>query len=398
MNNLDIKKDFPIFKIYPELVYLDSAATSQKPQVVIDAVADFYNSYNANVHRGIYKLAARSTAAYEGARERVLEFINTKSTREIVFTRNATEAINLVASSYKIENKKILISVMEHHSNIVPWQLAKDNKIEVIGLTEDFRLDIENYKLKLDEFKPDLVAIAHASNTLGTINPIKEIIKLAHNKGAKVLVDGAQAAVHQSVDVIDLDVDFYVFSGHKMLGPTGIGVLYAKEELLSNMNPFLGGGEMISKVSFDKSEWHELPWKFEAGTPNIAGAVGLGYAINYLSKIGFDKISKYEQELGSYALEKLQGIKNLTLYGPKEMKDRLAVFAFTLDGIHAHDIASMFDEENIAIRAGHHCTQPLHSEVLKVPATARASFYLYNTKDDVDRLIAGLEGIIKKFK
>jgi len=406
MSNVNnIKKDFPIFQVHPSLVYLDSAATSQKPQSVIDSISNYYTSSNANVHRGIYKLSENATTQYEGAREKIKNFINSKNTREIIFTRNATEAINLIAQTWgtlHLDNDNtILISPMEHHSNIIPWQnmcgLKSSQKVELassiqtIQMDDNFRLDLDDLKNKLLNNKVALVAVTHASNTLGTINPIKKIIQLAHEHGAFVLVDGAQAAPHIKIDVQDLDADFYVFSGHKMLGPTGIGILYAKEYILKSLPPYQSGGEMISQVNFNSSKWNDLPWKFEAGTPNIAGAIGLGNAIDYLNKIGLENIIKHEQELGAYTLDKLNNVKELTILGPKDMSNRVSAFSFTFDGFHPHDIAQVLDEENIAVRAGHHCTMPLHTEILKIPASTRASFYLYNTKEDTDKLIAGLE-------
>ncbi len=414
------KNDFPIFDTHKELVYLDSCSSSQKPQQVIDAVAGFYTSTNANVHRGIYRLSEDASALYEGTRDKVCAFLNAKSTKEVIFTSGTTEAINLVASSNcqlaTGKNKKVLITSAEHHANIVPWQLF-GYQLLVANYDSNFRINLEDYKKKLSK-GIDLVAINHVSNVLGTINPVKELIQLAHEAGAKVLIDGAQAVPHIPIDVQDLDTDFYVFSSHKMCGPTGVGVLYAKEELLKGMQPVQGGGDMIRSVSFEKFEWNDLPWKFEAGTPNIAGVVGLGSAIEYINSLrqsnilsrhpsedgdlntvmATDPIWTHEQELGEYALEKLQEVESLTLYGPKNMKDRIAVFSFTLDGIHPHDIASILDEEHIAVRAGHHCAMPLHEEIFKKPATARASFYLYNEKEDVDKLVKGLEKVVTLFK
>ena len=412
MIELDIKKDFPIFKSCPELVYLDSPATALKPQVLIDAIRHYYEDYGVSVHRGLYSLAEQATSEFDGAREKVRVFLNAQAAEEIIFVRNATEAINLVAQTWGrsniSENDLVLVSAMEHHSNIVPWQMikgvtgskeVKDVKgVEYFSLTDDYKVDIADYKKKLESGQVKLVAITHASNVLGTINPVKEMIKLAHLAGAKVLVDGAQAAAYMRIDVTDLDADFYVFSGHKMMGPMGIGVLYGKQELLEAMPPYMGGGGMITRVGEVVTEWLGLPDKFEAGTPNVAGVIGLGRAIDYLQALGFDQIEKHEQALGKYALEKLKDVKGLTLYGPKDMKDRLAIFPFSLLHIHAHDIATILSDDQIAVRAGHHCTMPLHTDVLKVSATARASFYIYNTKADVDKLVESLEKIIKKFK
>lgn len=389
-----VKKDFPLLKEHKGLVYLDSGATSQKPQQVIDAVADFYSTKNANVHRGIYSLSEDATSVYEGTRETVRAFVNAASTKEIIFTSGTTESINLVAQSLS-EIKKVLITSAEHHANIVPWQMS-DSELFVVNYDKDFRLDMDEYKKMLSE-GVDLVSITHVSNVLGTINPVKELIQLAHDAGAKVLLDGAQAVPHMKVDVQDLDADFYVFSAHKMCGPTGVGVLYAKEALLNDMTPVQGGGDMISSVSFETSNWNELPWKFEAGTPNIAGVIGLGAAIKYLEDIGFEKIAKHEQGLGEYALEKLQEVDGLAVHGPQDMQDRVAVFSFTLKGIHPHDIASVLDEEHVAIRAGHHCAMPLHEKVLTESATARASFYIYNEKEDVDKLVTEIKKVVEIF-
>ena len=404
-----VKKDFPIFEKYPGLVYLDSAATSQKPKVVIDAVKNYYEEYYSSVHRGVYELSEKSTEKYEEARAKVARFINASSPEEIIFTRNATESINLVAQTWAKNNikngERILLSEMEHHANIVPWQMLKGDvngeqvngvkDIEIIGLTEDYRLDMDDYKKKLDAGDTKLVAIIHQSNVLGTINPVKKIIELAHQAGAKVLVDGAQAVPHMKVDVQELDADFYVFSGHKMLGPTGIGVLYAKKEILAEMQPFLGGGDMIKDVSYEKTVFNVLPQKFEAGTPNIAGAIGLGAAIDYLESLGMDNVFSHELELTQYALERLGEVEDLKIIGPHNAPQpplilRGGAISFILGEAHPHDLATIFDEQQVAVRAGHHCAMPLH-KLLNLPATARASFYVYNTKEDVDRLIIAIE-------
>ncbi len=390
------KKDFPLLKSN-NLVYLDSGATAHKPQCVIDSISDFYTRKNANVHRGIYRLSEEATSEYEGAREKIRKFINAESVKEVIFTSGTTESINTIATSFaSARNNKVLISSAEHHANIVPYQI-NNCKISVVGYDSGFRFDMDDYKKKLAD-GVGLVAIVHASNVLGTINPIKEIVKLAHEAGAKVLVDGAQAVPHIPVDVRDLDVDFYAFSGHKVMGPTGIGVLYAKKDLLDKLEPARGGGDMVRQVSFEKSEWNDLPWKFEAGTPNIAGAIGLGRAVEYLLDVTYDSLIEHENELGSYALERLGRVDGLKIYGPQTMKDRISVFSFVLDKIHAHDLASVLDEQNIAIRAGHHCCMPLHETVIKQSATARASLYLYNSKEDVDALVEGLEKAITIFR
>ncbi len=400
------KNDFPLLVFDTNLAYLDSGATSQKPQCVIDAVSEFYARKNSNIHRGIYKLSENATIEYEGVREKVKRFINAESSEEIVLTSGATESINLVAGSlskyrpWSNEEEKrplrVLLSVAEHHANIIPWQL-NGCELKTVKYDSDFRLDIENYKSELSK-GVDLVAINHVSNVLGTVNPIKEIVDLAHGAGARVLVDGAQAVPHLPVNVRELGADFYVFSGHKMCGPTGTGVLYAKMELLDSMEPIIGGGDMVERVGFDVSEWTGAPWKFEPGTPNIAGIIGLGRAIDYLYDIGFDEIRKKEVEIGKYALEKISRIDGLRLYGPDTMTDRVAVFSFAFDGIHAHDIASILDERNIAVRAGHHCCMPLHDGFINQPATVRASLYIYNEKNDIDRLADGLEEVKKILK
>jgi len=393
-----IRNDFPILhqnvNNHP-LVYLDSAATSQKPQSVIETINQYYSKYNSNVHRGVHTLGTKATDAYEGAREKVKNFINAKSTKEVIFTRGTTTSINFVATSFGQVNVKegdeIVISNMEHHSNLIPWQqLAKKTgaTLKYFPLQEDGTLSLEEVRHTISE-KTKIVAITYVSNVLGTINPIKEIVEIAHSKGAVVVVDGAQSTPHLKVDVQDLDCDFYAFSGHKMCGPTGIGVLYGKEHLLEQMEPVEFGGEMIDFVELYDSTWKELPWKFEGGTPNIAGAVGLGAAIDYLESIGMDEIQHHEHQLVEYAIDKLSEIDGLTIYGPKEISKRAGVVTFNIEGVHPHDVATAVDLEGIAVRAGHHCAQPL-MKWLNVTATARASFYLYNTKEDVDRLAIGL--------
>ena len=393
-----IKNDFPILfqEVNDEpLIYLDNAATSQKPKQVIDSLVHYYEHDNANVHRGVHTLAERATSSYEASREKVRNFINAKSTKEVLFTRGTTTAINWLSRSYGDANvsagDEILISQMEHHSNIVTWQeLAKRQNATLVyvDLTDEGELDIEDFKKKLSH-KTKIVSLAHASNVLGVVNPIKELAKLVHEVGAVMVVDGAQSVPHMSVDVQEIDADFYAFSGHKMCGPTGIGVLYGKQNLLEKMEPIEFGGEMIDFVYHDHSTWTELPWKFEAGTPNIAGAIALGSAINYLTEIGMDNIHQHEQELVEYVFPKLKAIEGLTIYGPQDPKKHTGVIAFNIDGVHPHDTSTALDMEGVAVRAGHHCVQPLLT-YLGVQSTARASFYFYNTKKDADRLVEAI--------
>ena len=398
MNILEVRKQFPILQQevngHP-LVYLDSAATSQKPEPVIQVLTEYYNEYNANVHRGVHTLGTKATERYEGAREKVRQFINAKSTEEIIFTRGTTTALNMVAASYGRANieegDEIVLTYMEHHSNIIPWQqLAREKGAELkyIPLQEDGTIALEDVKQTITD-KTKIVAITYVSNVLGTINPIQKIAKIAHEKGAVIVVDGAQSTPHMKVDVQELNVDFYAFSGHKLCGPVGIGVLYGKKEHLEKMEPVEFGGEMIDFVGLYESTWKELPWKFEAGTPIISGAIGLGAAIDFLQSIGMDNILEHEHRLVAYALEKMSAIEGITLYGPKDPKQRAGVVTFNLLDIHPHDVATVLDAEGIAVRAGHHCAQPL-MKWLNVTATARASFYLYNTEEDIDRLIDGL--------
>jgi cysteine desulfurase/selenocysteine lyase len=405
INVARIRDDFPILKRQVNdkpLVYFDNAATSQKPNVVIDAIDRYYREYNANIHRGIHKLAEEATLAYEGARENIAKFVNAKRAEEIVFTRNATEAINLVAYSWGRANigkgDKIVLTIMEHHSNIVPWQLLaeeKDAKVEFVKIDERGELRQDEVQELIDE-KTKLVCVTHASNVLGTINPVKEIGRVAHRYGALLLIDAAQSVPHLTVDVSEIDCDFAAFSGHKMLGPTGIGVLYGKSEQLQNMPPFLGGGEMIREVHTTGASWKDLPYKFEAGTPDIAGAIGLGAAVDYLRGIGMRNVHDYEKEITSYALERMKQVDGVVIYGPTEMARRVGVLSFNLGDIHPHDLASILDEEGIAIRSGHHCAQPL-MEFLELPATSRASFYIYNTKEEVDVFVNALEKARKLF-
>ncbi|GIN19795.1 cysteine desulfurase [Siminovitchia fordii] len=398
MRASDVRKQFPILDQevngHP-LVYLDSAATSQKPVQVIEAIDEYYKGYNSNVHRGVHTLGTRATDKYEGAREKVRRFIHASSKEEIIFTRGTTTAINTVAVSYGRANvnqgDEIVITYMEHHSNIIPWQqLAKEKGAELkfIPLREDGSINMDEAKNTITD-KTKIVSTSHVSNVLGVINPIKELAAIAHRHGAVMVVDGAQGAPHMKVDVRDLDCDFYAFSGHKMCAPTGIGVLYGKKEHLEKMEPIEFGGEMIDFVGLYESTWKELPWKFEAGTPIIAGAIGLGAAIDFLTEIGSEAILEHEHKLAAYALEKMSEIENLTIYGPLEAEKRAGVITFNIEDVHPHDVATVLDAEGIAVRAGHHCAQPL-MKWLDVSATARASFYIYNTEQDIDRLVEGL--------
>ena len=400
MSKLDVevlRKDFSILDqiVNDEpLVYLDNAATTQKPTQILEAIAAYYEKDNANVHRGVHTLAERATAAYEAARERVRSFIHAASTKEVLFTRGTTTSLNWVAryaESVLQPGDEVLISVMEHHSNIIPWQEAcKETGARLIyAYLKDGMLDLADFQSKLTE-KTRFVALAHVSNVLGVVNPIKEIAELVHQTNALLVVDGAQSVPHMKIDVQDLDVDFFAFSGHKMLGPTGIGVLYGKEELLEQMSPVEFGGEMIDFVYEQEATWKELPWKFEAGTPNIAGAIGLAAAIDYLDKIGMETVHQYEQELIAYVFPKLQAVEGLTIYGSEDLTQRSGVISFNLAGLHPHDVATALDYEGVAVRAGHHCAQPLLS-YLGVAATVRASFYLYNTKADCDKLVEALQ-------
>lgn len=395
MNVNEVRKQFPILDQEVNgkpLVYLDSAATSQKPAKVIEVLEDYYRRYNSNVHRGVHTLGTLATDGYEGAREKVRKFIGASSTQEIVFTRGTTTALNLVASSYGRDNLKegdeIVITPMEHHSNIIPWQqVAKVTKatLKYIPLQKDGTIDLADVEATVTA-NTKIVAVMHVSNVLGTINPIKEIAAIAHKNGAVMVVDGAQSTPHMKIDVQELDCDFFAFSGHKMVGPTGIGALYGRKALLEKMEPIEFGGEMIDFVGLQESTWKELPWKFEGGTPIIAGAIGLGAAIDFLEEVGLDAILDHEHDLANYAIERMTEIEGLTVYGPKK---RAGVVTFNIDGVHPHDVATVLDAEGIAVRAGHHCAQPL-MKWLNVTATARASFYLYNTREDVDALVSGL--------
>ncbi|MBY4955215.1 cysteine desulfurase [Streptococcus suis] len=393
-----IRKDFSILDqvVNDEpLVYLDNAATTQKPQQVLDVLADYYQKDNANVHRGVHTLSERATARYEAARQKVADFVQAKSSKEILFTRGTTTGLNWVAQFAKEilqPDQEVIISVQEHHSNIIPWQQACQQtgaKLRYVTL-KDGELDMDHLRSLLSS-KTKFVSLAHVSNVLGGVAPIGEIAELVHQVGAYLVVDGAQSVPHMAVNVQELDVDFYAFSGHKMLGPTGIGVLYGKEGLLNLMSPVEFGGEMIDFVYEQSATWKELPWKFEAGTPNIAGAIGLGAAVDYLMEIGMDAIQAHEAELVDYVFPKLQAIPGLTIYGSQDLSKRTGVIAFNLDDLHPHDVATALDYEGVAVRAGHHCAQPL-LRYLQVPATVRASFYIYNTKADCDKLV---EAIIK---
>ena len=398
LNTEKIKQDFPIFnqKINDEtLVYLDNAATSQIPKFVEEKVRDFNEKERANVHRGVHALGLRATNQYESSRQKVANFIGANNAKEVIFISGCTDSLNLVAASFGEQNiqagDEILVSIMEHHSNLLPWQqLAKRKqaKLNFIEINSDGLLDIENLKSKINS-KTKIVALTHVSNVLGTINPIKELTDLAHEKGAIVVVDGAQAVGHFPIDVAELNVDFYAFSGHKMFAPTGIGVLYGKKDLLDKMLPYRLGGEMIANVTREGATWAEVPYKFEAGTPNIAGAIGLGAAIDYLQSLDFDLIQKHEQELTSYALEKLKNISGLTIYGPQKSNGRIGVISFNLKNIHPHHLATALDLDGIEVRAGHHCAQPLMAS-LDTESTVRASLSIYNTKDDIDKLVSSL--------
>ncbi len=392
-----IREDFPILDqwVHDEpLVYLDNAATTQKPKQVLETLTHYYETNNANVHRGVHTLAERATADYEAAREKIRAFINAKTSKEILFTRGTTTSLNWVAqfaTEQLSKGDEVMISIMEHHSNIIPWQEVcrkTGAKLTYVYL-KDGQLDLDDLRSKLSS-KTKFVSIAHVSNVLGCTNPVKEIAELAHQVGAYMVVDGAQSIPHMKIDVQDLDCDFFAFSGHKMMGPTGIGVLYGKKELLNAMSPIEFGGEMIDFVYEQEATWKELPWKFEAGTPNIAGAIALGAAVDYLTGIGMDAIYAYEQELVDYVLPKLQAIEGLTVYGPQETKEHSGVIAFNLDGLHPHDVATALDYEGVAVRAGHHCAQPLIHH-LGISSAARASFYIYNTKEDCDKLVEAIE-------
>jgi cysteine desulfurase/selenocysteine lyase len=400
-----LRADFPVFRQRSNghrLTYLDSAATSQKPALVLDTVDTFYRRSNANVHRGVYALSEAATAAYEGARERVARFIGAAATREVVFVRNATEAINLVAASWGRgalqPGDLMVLTELEHHSNLVPWQILAQERgarLEFVPIDGHGRLDLDVLD-RLLLLEPKLVALTHVSNALGTINPVAQIVRRAHRHGALVLIDGAQSVPHMPLDVAALDCDFLAFSGHKMLGPTGIGVLYGKQALLERMPPFLTGGDMIREVQLRQATWNDLPWKFEAGTPNIAGAVGLGAAVDYLSELGMASVRRHEADLVTRLFGRLEAYPDITMYGPPPGEVRAGVVSFNVADIHPHDVATILDRHGVAIRAGHHCCQPLMAR-LGVPATCRASLYVYSTDDDVDRLLEGLAEVRRIF-
>ncbi|MBI4016083.1 MAG: cysteine desulfurase [Candidatus Aenigmarchaeota archaeon] len=399
-----IREDFPIFKQLTHnkpLIYLDNGATSQKPVQVIDAMNRFYNEYNSNVHRGVYKISELATHAYEEAHRKTADFIKAEF-EEVIFTKGTTESLNLLAYTLGRTLKQgdeIVLSQMEHHSNLVPWQqLAKQKglALKFIRITKDYKLDMAHAR-EIITPKTKIVSIVHVSNVLGTINPVKELAALAHKNGALFVIDGAQSIQHLPINVKELDCDFFAFSGHKMLGPTGIGVLYGKRHLLEHMEPFLYGGDMISEVQFEHSTWNELPWKFEAGTPNITEAIGLAAAIDYLKEINMEHIKEYEEELTTYALETLSNIKGVRVYGPTEAGDRGSVIAFNVEGIHPHDVSTILDREGIAVRGGHHCAMPLMN-LLGVTGTVRASFSFYNTTEEIDKLAQAIKKAQEVFK
>ena len=401
-----VRKDFPILhqKINGhDLVYLDNAATSQKPKSVIDELVNYYSSYNANVHRGAHTLAVKATVAYEEAREKIAAFINAPSPENIIFVRITTEAINLIAHTWAMDNiregDRIVSTEIEHHSNLVPWQHVANTQnatLELIKIDSNYELDLSELDQIINS-KTRLVALTHMSNVLGTIVPVKTVVEAAKKVDAKVLIDGAQSVPHMRVDVQDIGCDFFTFSGHKMLGPTGIGVLYVSTTILKELNPFLRGGEMVLEVTYDRASWAPPPMKFEAGTPNIADAIGLGVAVDYLNEIGMDMVRQHEVSITNYALERFHELEEITTYGPNDTNIRGGVISFYIDDVHPHDISQVLDSLGIAIRAGHHCAMPLVKSKLHVPATARASFYLYNTEREVDLLIDGLKKTMEYF-
>jgi len=404
LDPVKIREDFPVFarRVHGKpLVYLDNAATTQKPREVLDSLADYYHAHNSNIHRGVHTLSYEATLMYEAAHRKVAGFVGAPDWKTIVFTRNATESINLVAYAWGLGNLKpgdeVLITIMEHHSNFVPWQMLRDRlgvKLKIAGVDPDGRLDIGEFESLLSE-KTKLVSVVHASNVLGTVNPVKQMAEMAKAHGALVLVDAAQSAPHIRLDVEDLGCDFLAVSGHKMLAPTGTGFLYGREELLERMEPFLFGGDMIEKVTSERSTWNELPWKFEAGTPDIGGGVALGAAVDYLGGIGMDAIAAHEEQLLNHALERLSTYDWVELYGPSA-EERVGVISFNVRGVHPHDVAGMLDEEGIAIRSGHHCAQPLMDR-LGMEHAARMSFYLYNSKEEIDLAIDTLEKVKRLF-
>jgi len=403
-----IRQDFPILKRKingnKTLVYLDNAATTQKPMSVINAICNYYMNYNSNIHRAVHQLAEEATLEYEKTREKVARFINARSSDEIIFTRNATEAINLISYSWARTNirkdDKVVLTEIEHHSNIVPWQilsLEKGSILEYVGIDDNGYLNMEDYKRHLQSNKVKLISVSHMSNVLGTIVPVNEIIKMAHDQSVPVLVDGAQSVPHMPVDVQDMDCDFMAFSAHKMLGPTGVGVLYVKREILNEMPPFIGGGDMIKEVHKNETKYNDLPYKFEGGTPNIADVIGFGAAIDYLNKIGMDKVREHEMDVTNYAIEAIAGVKGVSIYGPSNSHHRGGVVSFNIGDIHPHDLATIMNDHGIAIRSGHHCAQVL-MERLDVAATSRTSFYIYNTKEEVDTFINALDQARRLFR
>ena len=404
----DIRKDFPVLnrrvRDDKKLVYLDNAATTQKPNQVIDAISDYYKNHNSNIHRAVHALAEESTEAFEQTRDKVAEFLNIQVPQEVIFTKGTTEAINLVANAWGRDNINegdiVVTTEYEHHSNIVPWQLLtqdKKAKLKYIDIDDNGELKLEQLDEYLATGEVKLVAVSHTSNVLGTISPVKEIVSKCRNAGAKILIDGAQAVPHMKVDLTDLNCDFYAFSAHKMLGPTGVGVLWAKKEILEKMTPYQGGGDMIREVHKYETTWNDLPYKFEAGTPNIADVIGFKNAIEYLQKIGMNNIREHEKELTKYALERMEKIPGITLYGVKDIEKRGGVISFNFNDVHPHDVGTIIDKDGVAIRSGHHCAQVL-MEKLNVAATNRASFYVYTTKEEIDVLLTSLESVAKVFK
>ena len=397
INTKEVKKEFPIFSEREGLVYLDSASTTQKPQCVVDSVASYYSNYNANVHRALYEIGEKATNEYEGVREKIKDFLNVPDSHEVIFTRSTTESINLVAYSWGMSNlnedRGVLVSEMEHHSNLVPWQIVTEktfSQLKHLPLNENGMLDLSSFETDLNNI--GILALVHQSNVFGTINPVTKIVNQAKTKGVLTLIDGAQSVPHFPVDISSIDCDFYVFSGHKIVGPTGVGVLIGRKSILDNMDPFLGGGEMINNVTMQKSTWNEVPWKFEAGTPNIAQVIGLGRAIDYIDDIGLSNIQMHEDSLLKYGLEELSKIDDILLYG--NPSNRGAVIPFNIEGIHSHDLAKFLDTDKVCIRAGHHCAQPIMS-ALGISASARASFYLYNDTNDIDELVMSIKKTAK---
>ena len=392
LNTNDIKKEFPIYQQRNGLVYLDSASTTQKPQCVIDSVSSFYSTYKANVHRALYEIGEKATNEFESVRLKIKKFLNVPDSHEVIFTRSSTESINLVAYSWGTSNLNkdngVLVTEMEHHSNLVPWQIVSErtsSQLKYLSLEKNGMLDLSSIEMDLNDI--GLLAMVHQSNVFGTINPVSKIVELAKSKGVLTLVDGAQAVPHFAVDISKIDCDFYVFSGHKMVGPTGVGVLIGRKTILEKMDPFLGGGEMINSVTMNKSTWNEIPWKFEAGTPNIAQVIGLGRAIEFIEDIGIKNIQQHEDQLLKYGIEELSKIDGMELYGSPS--SRGAVIPFNIKDIHSHDLAKFLDTDKICIRAGHHCAQPIMN-VLGISASARASFYLYNDASDIDKLVKSI--------